>query len=291
MVRYARAQGWNDLVQAFQNSFTDSAMDELILLLYSKGPRPHGWKSGFARPLVYDRLEDVTSGIALQTPKHLDGPPIPHPSTAGTDNRVDDSHGREREQGDAPHVDATEDENEQDLVAQESHEVQTPELQAKFDAARKIQAACVRHLERKKAAPTGIHATRARSWSQLQARAAEMAWSSPSRYKFILQGPLVHVLVCLDALGAAAGSAKREVKKRSKAAHHEELEELMESQVRYRLGPSCPPLSVSHGPLHIHLADSSRPLSTYRRSLGHLQTSTNAATSRPSRSLYWRLKR
>jgi len=250
MISYAWAQDWNGVVQAFRNSFTDSAMDELVLLLYSKSPRPYGWKSNFARPVIYDRLEDVISGIAFQAPNHLDGPFMSQPgqfNTTVADNQVDENHDREREQEDSHHENAMEDDNEQDLMEQEVHEVQTPELQAKIAAARKIQAACVRHLERKKAVPTGIQATRARFWNQLQTRAAGMAWSRPSRYKLILQGPLVHVLVCLDVIGAAADSEKRDVKKRSKVAHHEELEEVMESQARYRSGPSRPSPSVSHG--------------------------------------------
>lgn len=211
-------------------------MDELILLLHSKSPRPYGWQSGFARPLFYDNLEDVTSGTAFQTSKH-DELPISHPSqpsTSATYDQVDGNHDGALEQEDTPHENAMEDDEEPDLVAQEDHEVQTPELQAKIDAARKIQAACIRYLERKNVVLTGVNATRARFWSQLQERAIGMTWSHSSKYKLILQGPLVHILVCLDVIGAAAGSAKRDVKKRSKAAHHEELEELMESQARYR---------------------------------------------------------
>ena len=247
MVRYAWAQSWNDLLQAFRSSFADSAMDELILLLYSKSPRPYGWRSGFARPLIYDRLEDVASGIGSQTPKHPDGPPMFYPShsnTVETDDQTDDNRGGEREQECTPQENTMEDDNEEDLV-QESQDAQSPEFQEKIAAARKIQAACIRHLKRKKAIPTGTHATRTRFWNQLQARTAGMTWGRPSRYKLALQGPLVHILVCLDVIGTAADSAKGDVKKRSKTAHHQELEELMESQARYRSGPSRPSINVS----------------------------------------------
>ena len=223
-------------------------MDELILLLHSKSPRPYGWRSKFALPLIYDRLEEVASGIGLQTPKYPDGPSMFHPTqsnTVGTDDQVDDNGGGEREQEATPHGHFMEDDNEEDLVAQESQDVQSPELQTKMAAARKIQAACIRHLKRKTAAPTGTHAIRAQFWTQLQARAARMTWNRASRYKPILRGPLVHVLVCLDFIGTAAHSAKRDVKKRSKVAHHQELEELMESQARYRSGPPCPYISIS----------------------------------------------
>jgi len=237
MFRYAWAQGWNDLIQVFRDSFTDSAMDELILLLYSKSPRPYGWKSEFAKPLIYDRLEEVTPGIGFQASKHPDDLPMFHPTqsnTAGADDQVDYNRGGERELEATTHEDVIDDDNEEDLVAQESQDVQSPELQAKIAAARKIQAACIRHLKRKTAVPTGTHATRARIWSQLQERTAGTTWNRTSRYKLILRGPLVHVLVCLDVIGTAADSAKRDVKKRSKVAHHQELEELMESQARYR---------------------------------------------------------
>ena len=237
-------------------------MDELILLLYSRSPRPYGWNSKFPRPLVYDRLEDVTSGTAFQVSNHLDQTPTFHPSLPSAStavNLVEGYHGGERDQEDTPHENVMEDDDELDLVEQENQEVQTPELRAKIDAARKIQAVCVHHLKRKKAVPTGIHAMRVRFWSQLQERAAGMVWSHPSRYKLILQGPLVHVLVCLDVIGAATDSAKRDVKKRSKTTHHEELEELMESQARYRSGPPLPPLPLSHSSLSTRLANSSRP--------------------------------
>lgn len=210
-------------------------MDELILLIHSKAPWPFGWRASFARLVVYDRLEDISSGVAFQTSKQVGEQTLPYPGqpmAVAVDNQVHGNHDGTHEQ-DIPLENIAEDDHEQDLESQEDHEVQTPELQAKNDAARKIQTACTRHLERKKAVPTGIHAVRARFWSQLQARAAEMTWNHPSRYKLILQGPMVHVLVCLDLLGAAADSAKREVKKRAKVAHHEELEELMESQKRY----------------------------------------------------------
>lgn len=223
-------------------------MDELILLLYSKSPRPYGWRSKFALPLIYDRLEDVASGIGSHTPKYPDGPSVSYTTksnTAGTDDQVDDNRGGEGEQEATPHEDAMEDDNEEGLVAQESQDIQSPESQAKMAAARKIQAACIRHLKRKTAVPTGTHATRARFWSQLEARAAGMTWNRASRYKLILRGPLVHVLVCLDVIGTATHSAKRDVKKRSKDAHHQELEELMESQARYRSGPPCPYIGIS----------------------------------------------
>ena len=235
---YAWARDWNGLVRAFRSSFTDSVMDELILLLYSKSPRPYGWRSTFARPVIYDKLEDITSGIAFQAPRQVDGPlgvsRLSQPSTVIDSHPVGDDHDGDQEQEDTPHENTAEDDLEEYLVVQEGPEAQTPEFQAKIHAAKKIQATCIRYLERKKAIPTGIHAIRMRFWSQLRTRAAGMAWGHTSRYKLTLQGPVVHVLVCLDVIGAATNSAKREVKKRSKVAHHEELEELMESQARYR---------------------------------------------------------
>ena len=261
---YAWARDWNGLVRAFRSSFADSAMDELILLLYSKSSRPYGWRSTFARPVIYDRLEDITSGIAFQASRQADGPlgvsRLSQPSTVVIDDHhVDGDHDEEQEQEDTPDENTAEDDLEEDFALQDDPEAQTPEFQAKIHAAKKIQAACIRYLERKKAIPTDIHAIRTRFWSQLRTRAAGMAWSHASRYKLILQGPVVHVLVCLDVIGAATDSAKRGVKKRSKVAHHEELEELMESQARYRSEPFYPLLSVaSHCSFSLHLADSSK---------------------------------
>ena len=224
-------------------------MDELILLLYSKSPRPYGWDHGFARPITYDRLEDVTSGRAFQVSTQVPGPSMSYPSqpsATAAGGQIEDDHDGEHDQDDTPHEPIAEDDDEQDLEAQEDHEVRAPESRAKVDAARRIQAAYVRYSTRKKAVLTGVRAIRARFWSQLQARVAKMTWSSSSTYKLVLRGPVVHVLVCLDVIGATTDSAKRDVKKRSKVAHHEELEELMESQARYRSGPSHPSLPVAY---------------------------------------------
>jgi len=98
---YARARSWNDLVQVLRDTFANSAMDELVLLLHSGSPRPYGWTSGFARPVIYDRLEDVVDGTAFQASRLLDGPTVSHPDRpntgAMTDDLVNDSHDGDHE--------------------------------------------------------------------------------------------------------------------------------------------------------------------------------------------------
>lgn len=119
------------------------------------------------------------------------------------------------------------------------------ESQEKLDAAGRIEATYIRHLTRKKAfsMSTDVNAIRVRFWIQLQTRTAEMDWGRLSVYKLMLLGPVVHILVCLEVLGAATESAKRDARKRFNVAHHQELEDLMKSMERYRSGPSPPLLS------------------------------------------------
>lgn len=55
-------------------------MDELRLLLHSKSPKPYEWVSDPERPIIHDRLEDITSRKAFQiVSKQVGGPSMSHP--------------------------------------------------------------------------------------------------------------------------------------------------------------------------------------------------------------------
>lgn len=95
-------------------------------------------------------------------------------------------------------------------------------------AARTIEAAYCRLMTRKKESLKGIDATRARLWSLLHDRASSMGWPGNIRYKLLMQGPLVHVLVCLDAIKMFADRENKATKKKLRGDDHTRLEELME---------------------------------------------------------------
>ena len=95
-------------------------------------------------------------------------------------------------------------------------------------AAHTIEAAYSRLITRKKECLKGIDATRARLWSLLHDRASSMGWSENKRYKLLMQGPLVHVLVCLDVIKMFADQANKATKKKLRGDDHTRLEELME---------------------------------------------------------------
>jgi hypothetical protein len=54
------------------------------------------------------------------------------------------------------------------------------------------------------------------------------------RYKLLMQGPLVHVLVCLDGIKMFADQVNRDSKKQLKGDDHKRLEELIERSDRSR---------------------------------------------------------
>ena len=97
-----------------------------------------------------------------------------------------------------------------------------------IEAALTIEAAYHRVITRRKEVPEGVHATRARLWSHFRDRASSMEWSRHSRYKLLMQGPLVHVLVCLDGIKAFANRVNKDSKKQLQGDDHSRLEELID---------------------------------------------------------------
>ena len=97
-----------------------------------------------------------------------------------------------------------------------------------IEAALTIEAAYHRIVTRRKEVLKGVHATRARLWSHLHKRASSMEWSRHSRYKLLMQGPLVHVLVCLDGIKVFADRINKDSKRQLQGDDHSRLEELIE---------------------------------------------------------------
>ena len=96
-----------------------------------------------------------------------------------------------------------------------------------IQAAHTIETAYYRIMTRKKELK-GIDATRARLWSLLHNRVSSMEWPRHTRYKLLMQGPLVHVLMCLDSIKMFANWTKRDLKRQLQGDDHRRLEELIE---------------------------------------------------------------
>ena len=101
-------------------------------------------------------------------------------------------------------------------------------------AALTIEAAYHRVMARKKEVRKGVDAARARLWSLLCDRASSMEWSRRKQYKLLMQGPLVHVLVCLDGIKTFADQTNRDSKKQLQGDDHRRMEELIERSDRSR---------------------------------------------------------
>jgi len=87
-------------------------------------------------------------------------------------------------------------------------------------------------MTRKKEVLKGIDATRTRLWSHLHRQASSMEWASHRQYKLLMQGPLVHVLVCLDGIKMFADHISKVSKKKLRGDDHRRLEELIEMSDR-----------------------------------------------------------
>ena len=117
-----------------------------------------------------------------------------------------------------------------DIGGQEEASASPEEIQAALT----IEAAYHRIVTRRKEVLRGIDATRARFWTLLRDRASSMEWSGTRRYKLLMQGPLVHVLVCLHGIKAFADQTNRDSNRQLRGDDHSRLEELIERSDRSR---------------------------------------------------------
>ena len=218
-LRYAEAPDWWGLVKVFTRSLSDSALDEMVLLLHSKAPKYQGWVSRYVRTVMYDKLEEIPDRLRSKAAGRSGGRPI--------EPENDDGLQKQLALPEEDVLNPTDGEANIDNGGQDEASASPEEIQA----ALVIAAAYHRFSKRKKEVLKGINATRARLWSLLHTRASFMEWS---RYKLLMQGPLVHVLVCLDGVKMFADYINKDSKKRLQGGGHKKLEELIERSDRSR---------------------------------------------------------
>ena len=242
---------------AFAESLKHSSLDEMILLLHTSLPNPGGWRAKYVCPVSYDRLDEVRKLLLPTTPGALRTGAIPaRPQRsyieAATGVQPDGDHDRERQKKyiDVPQENIAEGKEAEVVMSGEDHEEEIDETRMnaaktiqdayrrylerkRANAAKKIQAAYRRRLNRKSIVRKGIDATQAHYWHLLRKRSMEMEWSKNSRYYLLFRVSLAYVLVCLDTIKAFVESEK-EAKKRTKAEDHIKLEELMETLTQHR---------------------------------------------------------
>jgi len=252
---YADAKDWDDLVHTFTEWLEDSSLDEIILLLHSATPGPQQQPPKHVRPVAYNRLGQVRR-LLLSPPSALEAgvTPVyqqqPH-IEAVTEVQPDSDHGGhgQHERIDIPE-DRISDEKEADVVISGGDHGEIDEarvdaakviqgayrrhLERKLGpAARKIQRAYRRYLKRKRIVRTGIDAAQARYWNLLRKRSMEMKWTKGSQYYVLFRVPLAYILVCLEVIKAFVESEKKVAQKRMMTEDHKGLEESMEALNRY----------------------------------------------------------
>lgn len=213
---YAAAEGWDDLVHAFTESLKDPSLDEMILLLHTAVSVSHEERSGYIRPISYSKLDSV--------PRLLSTAPSALRASATSAHHqelkpIDDIPQESRKEGET-------------VASGRDHGEEIDETRA--GAAKVIQTAYRLHLKSTSVIPEGIDAAQAQYWHLLRKRSMEMGLPINSRYYLLFRIPLAYILVCLDTIGAFAGSKKKEADRRMKTAGHRELEELMEARKKSR---------------------------------------------------------
>lgn len=220
----------------FTKSLSDSTVDEMILLLYSKAPKYQGWVSRYVRIVMHGNLEEIPNCLVkvsaradTRTPAD---PPTSFPTPEGHPVETDHDDGQQKHPA-LPEEDVLSPANGEpsvDIGGQEEVSASPEEVRAALT----IEAAYHRVVTRRKEALRGIDATRARFWALLRDRASSMEWSGNRRYKLLMQGPLVHVLVCLHGIKAFADQTNKDSNRQLRGDDHSRLEELIERSDRSR---------------------------------------------------------
>jgi len=258
---YANAKSWDDLAYTSVESLKNSSLDEMILLLHTATPSPQGWWPKYVRPVSYNRLDEVPELLLSPTPSTLrTGPTLSYQQRANvgaaTGVRPHDDHDGpgQQERIDSIPQEKVADRKEAEAEAivsggdheQEIYETRVNAAKAiqdayrrhlerkRADAAKKIQAAYRRHLKRKRVVRKGIDATQAHYWNLLRKRSTEIEWSKDSRYYLLFRVPLAYILACLGTIKAFIESEKKEAKKRVMAEDDKDLEELMGALDQHR---------------------------------------------------------
>ena len=230
-LRYADAYDWRGLVNVFTKSLSDSTLDEMVLLLHSKAPKYEAWVSRYVRIVMYENLEEIPDRLRAKAAGRTDirvsaDPPRDFPTEPENDDDQQKHPGLPEEDvlnpsdGEPPVA-----EGGQDEVSASPEEIRAVLI---------IEAAYYRVMAQKKEVLKGKDATRARVWSLLRDRASSMESPKYTRYKLLMQGPLVHVLVCLDGIKMFADQTNRDSKKQLQGDDHRRFEELIERSDRSR---------------------------------------------------------
>lgn len=229
-LRYTEAPNWPGLVNVFTKSLSDSTFDEMILLLHPKAPKYQGSIPSCVRTVMYEKIEEIPDRVRAKAAGHLatrglvDPPPgFSAPEKHPIEPENIDS---QEKHSDLPEVALNPNDGEPpvDDGGQEEESTSPEEKRAALT----IEAAYYRVMTQKKEVLKGIDATRARLWSLLRNRASSMEWPRHKQYKLLMQGPLVHVLVCLDVVKMFADYINRESKEQLRGGDHRRLEELIE---------------------------------------------------------------
>ena len=232
--RYAEAPDWRGLESVLIKSLSDSTLDEMVLLLYSKAPKYQGWVSRHVRTVMYESVEEIPGHLRAKATGRSDirtpaDPPPGHPTPEGQPVEPENDDGQQRHPEEDV-LNASEGEVLIDNGGQEEASASSDEIQA----ALRIEAAYHRAITRKKEVLKGIDATRARLWSHLHRQASSMEWTDHRQYKLLMEGPLVHVLVCLDGIKMFADHISRVSKEKLRGDCRERLEEFIEMSDRSR---------------------------------------------------------
>ena len=218
-------------------SLSDSPLDEMIHLLHSKAPRFQGWVSPYVRPVMYENIREIPDRLRGKAAGHTDvraetshSPGFPNPEGRPTGPGDDDGQQKQPDLPEEVVLNSKDGEHPVDNSNQDEVSASPEEIQAVLV----IEAAYHHVSTRRKEALKGIDATRARLWSLLHERASSMEWSRHSKYKLLMQGPLVHVLVCLDGVKIFAEYTNKHSKKQLQGGDHKRLEELIDRSDRSR---------------------------------------------------------
>ena len=234
--RYAEASDWRGLVMVFTKWLADSALDEMILLLDSRAPKFEGWVSRYVRTVTHGSIEEILDRLRAKAVGYTD----PHapvdssnpPASGGNQVELENDDGQQK-----PPVLPEEDvlnQSDGEAPIDNGGQGEVPASPEEIQAILVIGSAYRRVITRKKEILKGIGATRARFWSLLRYRASSMEWSRHKGYIMLMQGPLAHVLVCLDCIKMFADHIKKDTKKQLQVGDHTRLEELIERSDRSR---------------------------------------------------------
>ena len=252
-------------MDVFTKSFSGSTLDEMILLLHYETPNHQRWVPQHVRTVMYEDIEEIpdcirakaTGRVGVREPAD---PPLGSPTTEGHP----DGDGQQK------HSDLPEDvlgQSDGEPPVDNGNQKEASASPEEIRAVLTIETAYYRATRRKKEVLKGVDATRVRLWSFLRDRASSMEWPRHKQYRLPMQGPLVHVLVCLDGIKAFADQTIRELKKQPQGDDHTRLEEPIERSDWFRW--VCAPTTTVSRLTSFTPSDLRRAAAVLQAKLGH----------------------